>query len=69
MPKIKEELTPYAIRCSIGACPAVFSLDDGNLLIVGKKLSPELSKEIEGKVGDDEHAIVLSPEFFRNLDK
>jgi len=69
MPKIKEELTPSALRCSIGACPAVFSLDDGNLLIVGKKLSPELAKETEGKVSDDEHAIVLSPDFFKDLGK
>jgi hypothetical protein len=64
---IAEELTPSHLRCMPASCPAVFTLSDGNLLIIGKKPSEELRKQVEGKVADDEFAVVLSPEFFKNL--
>jgi hypothetical protein len=64
---VKEEITPSHLRCFPGSCPAVYTLEDGNLLIIGKKLSSEVDAEVRNKVGDDEYAIVLSPEFFQNL--
>jgi hypothetical protein len=65
--KIKNEVTPAALRCSCGACQAVYRLHDGDLLIVGKKLDKELAQEIQSKVADDEYAIKISPEFFKDL--
>jgi hypothetical protein len=65
--KIKQEITPAHLRCSIGGCPAVFELSDGDLLIIGKVLSPDLLKEIKERVSADEFAVKLSPEFFRAL--
>jgi hypothetical protein len=62
-----EEITPSHLRCGIGSCPGVYKLDNGNLLIVGKRLSDGLSAQIGHRVGDDEHAIELNPEFFQNL--
>ena len=67
MGKIKEELTPAHLRCSWGGCPAVYSLSDGKLLVIGKKPAEDLAAQIEGKVADDEFAVVLGPEFFQNL--
>jgi len=67
MPKIKKEITPVQLRCSYGACPAVYLLSDGNLCIVGKKPPKDLTADIDGKVSDDEHAIMISREFFRGL--
>ena len=65
--ELKDEITPSHLRCMPSACPAVYALSDGNLLIIGKKPSKELRMQIEGKVADDEFAIVLSPEYFKNL--
>jgi hypothetical protein len=65
--EIKDEITPSHLRCFQASCPAVFTLSDGNLLVIGKKPSDELRKQVEGKVADDEFAVVLSPEFFKNL--
>ena len=62
-----EEITPSHLRCGLASCPGVYTLDNGNLLIVGKRLSDGLSAQIGHRVGDDEHAIELSPEFFQNL--
>jgi hypothetical protein len=45
----------------------VRKLSDGNLLIVGKRPSDQLYKQIRNNVSDDEFAIVISPEFFQNL--
>ena len=65
--ELKDEITPSHLRCLPASCPAVFTLSDGNLLIIGKKPSEELQKQVKGKVGDDEYAVVLSPEFFKNV--
>ena len=65
--EVKEEITPSHLRCHAGSCPSVFTLTDGNLLIIGKKPSEDLRQAVEGKVGDDEFVVVLSPDFFQNL--
>ena len=69
MPKIKKEITPSHLRCSIGGCPGVFTLSDGDLLIIGKALSPDLLEQVAGRVASDEIALKLSPEFFKALKK
>jgi hypothetical protein len=67
--KVKDEITPSYLRCSYGGCPAVFSLDNGNLLIIGSKPDPELLKQIKNRVAEGEQAVMLSPEFFDQLRK
>ena len=69
MTKIEKEITPKHLRCSLGGCPAVLELSDGDLLIIGKALSADLLKQVEGRIAGDELAIKLSPEFFRALIK
>jgi hypothetical protein len=64
MTRIKAEITPTNLRCIPCSCPAVYTLSDGDLLIIGQQLSSELFKEIEDKVGADEFAVRISPDFF-----
>jgi hypothetical protein len=64
---IKANRTPLALRCGPFNCPAVYELKDGNILIVGKKTDLQLEREIEGKVGPDEHAVVIARNFFTEL--
>lgn len=69
MAKIIEELTPDNLRCGWGSCPSVFALDDGDLLVVGKKLTKELVEQIAHKVADDEFAVRIGSEYFINISK
>lgn len=64
---IKEDKTPLALRCAPLHCPAVYELKDGRILVIGKKTSPQLSQEIQAKVGPDEHAVVIDRNFFTEL--
>jgi hypothetical protein len=66
---IGEEITPLELRCTFGTCQAVLTASDGDLIVIGKKLPADLSKAIQGRVGSDEFAIKISPEFFKNLRK
>jgi hypothetical protein len=63
------DVTPEHLQCAITAsCPSVSTIGDGQmLLIVGQQPSPELLAEIEGRVGPDEAAIVISREYFANI--
>jgi hypothetical protein len=63
------DVTPEHLKCVVQAsCPSVSAIGDGQmLLIIGKKPSPELLAEIEGRVGEDEYAIVIGREYFANL--
>jgi hypothetical protein len=62
------DVTPEHLICPAGDCPSVSTIGDGQmLLIIGKKPSPELLAEIDGRVGPDEHAIVIGAEYFANL--
>jgi hypothetical protein len=64
--KIEEELTPTPLRCIAGTCQSVFSLSDGNVLIIGKKISGELLEQIKHKVGEDEYVILIEPAYLQN---
>jgi hypothetical protein len=64
---IKDEITPPHLRCNMGFCVAVYELKDGNLLVVGKKPADPISQEIASRVGPDEEAVVISPEYFNKL--
>jgi hypothetical protein len=65
-PRIRD-ITPSHLRCSLGACPAIYASEDGNLVIVGKKPSKEVLQQLEGKVGEDEFVVTISPELIGGL--
>lgn len=65
MSKLKD-VTPQHLRCTFGACPAVYEYG-GELVIIAKRAPAELVKELENKIGDDELAVVIDPKYFEQL--
>jgi hypothetical protein len=63
-----KEITAKKLRCTFGACPAVFELDAENLVIIGTELTDELKEQIQSRVGSGEHAIVIRRELLQNLE-
>ena len=63
---IKSDLTPPALRCGMGQCPAVLQLQDGRLVIIGTDPDADLSSELAQRVGPKEHAIIVSPQLLAN---
>lgn len=63
---IKNDLTPAALRCGMGQCPAVLQLQDGRLVIIGTDPDADLSSELTQRVGPKEHAIIVSPQLLAN---
>jgi len=62
------EITPKALRCGVGPCPAVFETDQGTYVIVGTRLTrKQLDEQLPGKVAPHEEAIEISKEFFSEL--
>lgn len=63
------EVTPAELQCDVGAsCPGVHAIaNSGDLIVVGKRLPPELEAQMAGKVGDDEYAVVIGRAYFANL--
>lgn len=62
-----RELTPKHLMCGIGSCPSIFEIDEENIVVVGKELSPEMREKISFKVGDNENAVIIRKEFFAEL--
>jgi hypothetical protein len=61
------EVTPRHMRCHIGKCPAVFSAQDGKIVIIGKKATDKILNEIGDKIGDDEFCVVVDRELIKDL--
>jgi hypothetical protein len=61
------EITPAHLRCTFGGCPAVFESNSEELVIIGKKADLALMQKLEGRIADDEYAIVIRREFFENI--
>ena len=61
MIQIKRELTPAQLKCGLGpACPAIFELTDGSLLLVGKLVAAsDIPKDLLGRIAADEKAVVI----------
>lgn len=62
-----KELTPSHLRCASVSCVAVYAIDGGDLVVVGKRPSPEVARQIHAKVGEDEYAVVIHSDYFRDL--
>jgi hypothetical protein len=62
-----RDITPKEMRCSYGACPAVYELDADTILIVGAKLPPDLKNALSGKVDSGESAIIVSKQLLAEV--
>ena len=60
-----KDITPLDLRCSIGACPAVFEQENGKIIIIAKKLPAELLALIRHRIGEDEDAVVIDPAYLK----
>lgn len=58
------EITPEKFRCSTVSpmCPAVFRLDNGDLVLIGKAVDSSAYEELRGRLSDDEIAIEIPTE-------
>ncbi len=54
-----NDITPEAYACgNCGCgCPAVLETENNTYVIIGKKLSAESLKSLEGRIAEDEFAI------------
>jgi len=64
-----REITPKKLRCGVGLCPAIFELDDGKIVIIGKLpiSDSEIPEVILSKVGDGEGIVILPPEYLKDI--
>jgi hypothetical protein len=65
--RLEENLTPSHLRCSIGGCPAVWKVNDGELVIIGKIPPEALVDQLRDKIAPDEFAVKISLEYFQQL--
>lgn len=65
-----RNITPKSLRCSLGACPAVYAHDDEDLVIIGKR-KPSLTAQLalDGKVAADEDVVVIPRAYFKDIQK
>ncbi len=65
-----KEITPDRYRCGFTAeCPAAFQLEDGRILLIGKKVDSPTLNEISGRIGADEYAVVVERGLLENVFK
>ena len=64
-----REITPKQLKCGVGLCPALFELDNGSIVVIGKLPDSKnpLPREILDKIGPNEMAVVISPEYLKDL--
>lgn len=62
-----ENLTPAHLLCAVAAsCPSIYRLGDGKLLVVGKRDVDCLYLR-NVAIGDDEQAVIISPDLLDSL--
>lgn len=66
-----KEITPEKLRCGIGMCPALFELDDGRVVIIGKMPTAEqpLPSAILERIGVGEASIIIPAEYLEDLER
>ena len=65
-----REITPKQLQCGVGLCPALFELDDGRIVVIGELPDPlhPLPAEILNRIGDNEKAVVIPPNYLKDLE-
>jgi hypothetical protein len=75
---LAKEVSPGRVvsgggACPTTTCPAVLLRDDGNIVVIGKKMAVTEIKNLEStgmvKVYDDEQAIVIDPQLIIGANK
>lgn len=55
-----KEVTPKEMMCHTSSCcPAVFETDNGSYVVIGKKLDANVTKQLEGRVAEDEFVVEI----------
>ena len=63
-----KEITPDRYRCGFTEeCSAAFQLEDGRILLIGKKADSSTLNEISGRIGVDEYAVILERDFLESV--
>lgn len=62
-----KNITPEKLQCVAGTCPAVYSTEDGRVIVIGKKVDLEEAGLTE-EVADDELAIAVDAEMLDQTD-
>lgn len=64
-----KDITPEGHRCGmVEECPAVFRLEDGQILLIGKKVEAATLSELTGRsIGADECAVMIDPGLLENV--
>ncbi len=53
-----KDITPENFMChTASCCPAVLESENDSYVIIGKKLSAEAEKQLEGRVANDEFVV------------
>ena len=57
-----RDLTPDELKCGpVLGCPAVYELDDGSILVVGKAVQlNDLPLSVRGRIGEGEGPVIVS---------
>lgn len=64
------EITPKAMECLMGACPAIFKTNKESFILIGKKLTEaEVKKALKGRIGKNEIAIEIPKGLLSELRK
>ena len=63
-----KDITPEKHKCDgvATACPAVYKAKNGNIVIVGKRVGPDLYDQLKDRVGHDEAAVEISESLIEN---
>ena len=65
-----KEITPDRYLCGFTAeCPAAFRLEDGRIVLIGKRADTPILNQLSGRIGTDEHAVVVEPGLLENVFK
>ncbi len=63
-----KNITPKALRCVVGVCPAIYLTDRGTAVVIGRRLDSAIVSELlPGKVGSQEVAIEIPRELLDDL--
>jgi hypothetical protein len=61
-----KNLTPKKLRCGLGTCPAVYEIEPGKLLIIGKR-AELVALQRGARIGADETAVIIDHELLGEI--
>jgi len=61
-----KEVTPKSFKCGIGACPAIFEMED-KFVIIGAVADEGIRQKLKKKIAKHEAVIVIPKDLLLNL--